>query len=172
MNARQSDIDTDTPIPTADELQADEHTHLLSNDDQTPSTIDAATVADELRLRTQLVVILFVCVLYLNLYICLAPEVSIRENIICKAYYDRLDNDGFAITGHPDRDCTVDDVQRELNLLSQVYVTIAQLPGRHPPCLIWRYEHRLVTHTHTISATDLFDYLGFLLVFPYGVLGM
>jgi len=129
MNARQSDIDTDTPIPTADELQADEHTHLLSNDDQTPSTIDAATVADELRLRTQLVVILFVCVLYLNLYICLAPEVSIRENIICKAYYDRLDNDGFAITGHPDRDCTVDDVQRELNLLSQVYVTIAQLPG-------------------------------------------
>lgn len=112
-------------------IQASEHTRLLSNDDRIPSTTEAATAKDKVRLRTQLVVILFVCVLYFNTYICLAPEVSIRENIICKAYYDGLDNDDVLITGHPERDCTVDAVQRELSLLSQLYVTIAQLPGEH-----------------------------------------
>jgi hypothetical protein len=118
-------------MPSSTTIQADEHTRLLSNDDRIPSTTEAATAKDKVRLRTQLVVILFVCVLYFNVYLCLAPEVSIRENIICKAYYDGLDNDEVLITGHPERDCTVDDVQRELSLLSQVYVTIAQLPGKH-----------------------------------------
>lgn len=119
-------IDIDMPSPTT--MQADEHTRLLSNDDQIPSTTEAATAKDKVQLRTQLLVILFVSVLYFNTFICLAPEVSIREEIICKAYYDRLDNDEVPIA---ERDCTVDAVQRELGLLNQVYITIAQLPGKH-----------------------------------------
>jgi hypothetical protein len=161
------------PLPTV--IQADEHTRLLSNDDRIPSTTDAATTKDKARLRTQLVVILFVCVLYFNVYLCLAPEVSIRENIICKAYYDGLDNDENWITaaGHPERDCTVDDVQRELSLLSQVYVTIAQLPGRHQSTSYRDMSTVLrITCVCKMPAADLFDCLGFLLVFPYGVLGM
>lgn len=114
-------------MPSSTSIQADEHTRLLSNDDQIPSTTEAATAKDKVRLRTQLVVILFVCVLYFNMYICLVPELSIREDIICKTYYDRLDNDDGSIA---ERDCTVDAVQRELGLLSQVYITIAQLPGK------------------------------------------
>ncbi|KAF3406362.1 hypothetical protein DPV78_001296 [Talaromyces pinophilus] len=112
------------PSPTT--IPADEHTRLLSNDDQIPSTTGAASAKDKIRLRTQLVVILFVCVFYFDMYICLAPEVSIREDIICKTYYDRLDNDGGLIA---ERDCAVDAVQRELGLLNQVYITISQLPG-------------------------------------------
>lgn len=101
--------------------QVDERTNLLRNGNE------AATAKDKSRLRTQLEVILFVCVLYFNLYLCLAPEVSIREEIICNAYYEALNIDDNSI----ERDCTVDDVQRELSLLSQVYVTISQLPGEH-----------------------------------------
>jgi hypothetical protein len=118
-------------MPSSTAIQADEHTRLLSNNDPFPSTTEAATAKDKVRLRAQLVVILFVCVLYFNTYICLAPEVSIRESIICKAYYDGLDSDEVLTTGHPERDCTVDGVQREVSLLNQVYVTIAQLPGEH-----------------------------------------
>lgn len=160
------------PSPTA--TQADEHTRLLSNDDdRIPLTTDAATAQDKVRLRTQLVVMLFVCVLYLNVYLCLAPEVSIRENIICKAYYDRLDNDEGLITSHSDRDCTVDDVQRELSLLSQVYITIVQLPGTHQSKSYRDMSTGLrIPCVRKVPATDLFDDLGFLLVFPYGVLGM
>lgn len=109
-------------------MQADEHTRLLSNDNQIPSTTEAAIVKDKVRLRTQVVVILFVCVFYFDMYICLAPEVSIREDIICKTYYDRLDSDEGLIA---ERDCAVDAVQRELGLLNQVYITISQLPGKH-----------------------------------------
>ena len=112
------------------DIQADEHTRLLTNDDQIVSATNAVTAKDKVRLRTQLLVILFVCVLYLNVYLSLAPEVSIREDIICKSYYDGLENDDVWITDKPpERDCTVDDVQRELSLVSQVYVTLAQLPG-------------------------------------------
>ncbi|KAF5015732.1 hypothetical protein F66182_12830, partial [Fusarium sp. NRRL 66182] len=92
--------------------QVDERTNLLRNGNE------AATAKDKSRLRTQLVVILFVCVLYFNLYLCLAPEVSIREEIICNAYYEALNIDDNSI----ERDCTVDDVQRELSLLSQVLI--------------------------------------------------
>ncbi|KUL92531.1 hypothetical protein ZTR_02332 [Talaromyces verruculosus] len=101
-------------------------TYRHSNDNQIPSTTEAAIVKDKVRLRTQLVVILFVCVFYFDMYVCLVPEVSIREDIICKTYYDRLDNDEGLIA---ERDCAVDAVQRELGLLNQVYITISELPG-------------------------------------------
>ena len=90
---------------------------------------EADIAKDNVQLQSQVVVVLFVCVLYFNLYVCLAPEVSIREDIICKAYYDGLDNDGDSTLEYPGRDCTVDAVQRELSLISQVYITITQLPG-------------------------------------------
>lgn len=115
-------------------VEASERTQLLVNEDRAPSTPEAAATTqsweaeDGHRLKTQLAVLLFVCALYFNTYACFAPETSLREAIICKTYYDRIDHDASKMRS-AERDCTVDDVQRELTLVSQVYMTIAQLPG-------------------------------------------
>jgi hypothetical protein len=141
-------MDIDMPSPNC--IQAGEHTLLLSNDDQiSPSTIGqittTATAKDKVQLKTQIGVILFVCVLYANLYLCISPEVSIRETIICKAYYDSLGHDKISITRDPDRDrdCTVAAVQGELSLVSQVYITLAQLPGKQAIYALFFWRHLL-----------------------------
>lgn len=139
-------------MPLQNRLQADEHTLLLSNDNQISTltrgqtTTDATATAEaQVRLRTQVGVILFVCVLYVNLYLCFAPETSIREKIICKAYYDSLGHDEISTTFQPDRsrDCTVAAVQGELTLVSQVYITLAQLPGKQAVHLLLFWRHLL-----------------------------
>lgn len=119
-------------------VEASERTQLLVDEDRAPSTPEAAATTqpweagNRHRLKTQLAVLLFVCALYFNTYACFAPETSLREAIICKTYYDRIDHDASEMRS-TERDCTVDDVQRELALVSQVYMTIAQLPGAWPP---------------------------------------
>lgn len=120
-------------MPSPNCIQASEHTLLLSNDETIGEITTTATAKHKVQLKTQIGVILFVCVIYANLYLCIAPEISIRENIICKAYYDSLYHDKISITRDPEgnRDCTVAAVQEELSLVNQVYITLAQLPGKH-----------------------------------------
>lgn len=122
----------DTSSSTA--VEADERTRLLVDESPAPPTREARWQTrpseESNRVRTQVIVLLFVGALYFNLYVSLAPETSIREAIICKNYYDSIDYTTTSATHALERDCTVDNVQRELVLLSQVYITAAQLPGK------------------------------------------
>ncbi|KAL1311446.1 hypothetical protein AAFC00_001606 [Neodothiora populina] len=117
-------------MSTETTFHADEHTPLVGDDslDLSASNTDTSTSNGRVPIRTQLVAILFVCVLYFDVYVCPAPETSIREEIICKTYYNRLDK-ATSATDPAELDCTVDDVQKELNLVNQVYVTLTQIPG-------------------------------------------
>lgn len=118
----------------------DERT-LLLRDDQAPDEASAAPGAKtasaerRIQLRTQLGVILFAIAIYLYEYMTIAPETSIREDIICEAYYNKLGHGVSAMTtGSTERDCMVPAVQRELSLVNQVYVTLHQLPGKKRHC--------------------------------------
>lgn len=112
--------------------EANEHARLLGDRaDHTPTT-DVATANQSIQSRTKLATILFVCVLYFNIYICLAPESRIREEIICRDYYNNIHVGGSA-GDTSEHDCTAKPVQKELSLITQIYMTLSQFPGK---CII------------------------------------
>ena len=158
------------PPRTAVQVIDDEHTPLLQQENTPISSTNnadvvASTCRRKLQLRTQLVAVLFVCVLSFNLHVSLAAETSIREDIICKAYYDRFDDDVLS-KDSPDRDCTANVVQRELTLTNQVYATLTQLPGKlGVQALPINAYSRIVLQPLTQCRP------GFLLALPYGILG-
>lgn len=110
-------------------LQADEHAPLLEDCTHDTSTPGLAAAKQSIQSKTKLATLLFVGVLYFNVYVCLAPESRIREDIICRAYYKKLD-EWVSAVDPSEHDCTIDPVQKELNLVTQIYMTFAQLPGR------------------------------------------
>lgn len=121
---------------TTGQIVEDEHAPLLGDDDSVVSSninaeAEPAPAEDKgkHRLRTQLVAVLFACALSFQLHVSAAPETSIREDIICKDYYNQV-HDNVWSHDRRERDCTVDAVQRELTLINQVYATLAQLPGK------------------------------------------
>lgn len=121
-------------MPPHPPSSTDERTVLLSDDAIDASATDdsASSKQKSVQIRTQLGAILFVCVLYWYEYMSMAPETSIREDIICRTYYDTLDHGAPATTASPvARDCTATAVQRELSLVNQVYLTLHQLPGKN-----------------------------------------
>lgn len=109
--------------------QANEHARLLGDRAYHPPATDVATANQGIQSRTKLATILFICALYFNVYVCLAPESRIREDIVCRAYYNKLNRGGLAVDPSQ-HDCTADGVQKELSLLTQIYMTLSQLPGR------------------------------------------
>ncbi|KAK7932610.1 mfs multidrug protein, partial [Apiospora marii] len=112
---------------------ADERTVLLRDDalDASAPNDSSSNRQRSIQLKTQLGAILFVCVLYFYEYMSMAPETGIREDIICKTYYDELEHRALAATAASsiERDCTANEIQRELSLVNQVYLTLHQLPG-------------------------------------------
>jgi hypothetical protein len=109
--------------------QADEHAPLLEDCTHDTTTPSLTAAKQSIQSKTKLATLLLVGVLYFNVYVCLAPESRIREDIVCRAYFKRLDG-GVSAVDPLEHDCTIDPVQKELNLVTQIYMTLAQLPGR------------------------------------------
>jgi hypothetical protein len=109
--------------------RANEHAPLLEDCIHDTPTPGLTAAEQSVQSKTKLATLLLVGVLYFNIYVCLAPESRIREDIVCRAYYKKLD--GWVSAVDPsEHDCTIDSVQKELNLVTQIYMTFAQLPGR------------------------------------------
>jgi hypothetical protein len=109
--------------------QANERAPLLEDCPHDTHAPGLTAAKQSIQPRIKLATLLLVGVLYFNVYVCLAPESRIREDIICRAYYQKLDG-GVSAFDSSEHDCTTDSVQKELNLVTQIYMTFAQLPGR------------------------------------------
>jgi len=152
--------------------QDDEHAPLLRDCSYVGPTHDLAAVKQSIQTRTKLATLFFVCILYFNAYICLAPESRIREEIICKAYYEGLDRE---ISADPSKqDCTIDGIQKELNLVTQLYMTFSQLPGKRRNPLLRRCDNvlQIFVPQTSLRPSSLIRGIGFVLALPYGVMSM
>lgn len=130
----------------------DETIPLLGGDDATPAEINKF-----IKRQTFLITAAAIVIIDLAMWLGIAPQAQIFEDIICRQYYEHAANDPTKILlPIASYDCKVPSVQNELAFITGWQDTLFSIPSK--------FRERSVAFTLTYVSTAIF------LTVPYGAL--